>query len=73
MNKAINTLTKLLKVVPFETNYYVDDENLRKIGIVSWDKTKYGTEAFEKNGTTFGSLGIDLVIFGKIMDVILQL
>ena len=69
MNKAINTLTKLLKVVPFETNYYVDDENLRKIGIVSWDKTKYGAEAFEKNGTTFGSLGIDLVIFGKIMAV----
>ena len=69
MTKAINTLTKLLKVVPFEYKYYINDEDLRDIGLKSWDKTKFGTEAFQKNGTTFYSLNIDLVIFGKIMDV----
>ena len=69
MTKAINTLTKLLKVLPMETNYYISDENLRDIGLVSWDKTKFGTEAYEKNKTTLTSLNIDLVIFGKIVDV----
>ena len=69
MTKAINTLTKLLKVLPMETNYYISDENLRDIGLVSWDKTKFGTEAYKQNKTTLRSLGIDLVIFGKIVDV----
>ena len=69
MTKAINTLTKLLKVVPYEKNYYITDESLRKIGLVSWDKTKFGNESYEKNGTTLSSLGIDLIIFGKIVDV----
>ena len=69
MTKAINTLTKLLKVLPMETNYYINDENLRDIGLVSWDKTKFGTEAYNNNRTTLRSLGIDLVIFGKIVDV----
>ena len=27
MTKAINTLTKLLKVVPFEYKYYINDED----------------------------------------------
>ena len=53
MMKAINTLQKLLKVVPFETNYRISDENLKRIGLERWDKTKFGNESFEKNGTTF--------------------
>ena len=68
MTKAINTLTKLLKVVPFETNLQILDEDLEDIGLVSWDKTKVGTEAYN-NGISIPSLGIDLIIFGKIMDV----
>ena len=68
MMKAINTLQKLLKVVPFETNYRISDENLKGIGLERWDKTKFGNESFEKNATTF-SWGYDLVIFGKIVDV----
>ena len=68
MTKAINTLTKLLKVVPFEINLQILDEDLEDIGLVSWDKTKVGTEAYN-NGISIPSLGIDLIIFGKIMDV----
>ena len=67
--KAINTLEKLLKVVPFVNNYRILDESLKSIGLERWDKTKFGNESYEKNRTTMTSLGIDLVIFGKIIDV----
>ena len=69
MNKAAKTLEKLIRVKPFRGGIYLTDEILKSFGIVKWDETKFGNETYKKNGTTLNSLGIDLIIFGKISNV----
>ena len=48
MMKAINTLQKLLKVVPYESHFRISDQNLKDMEIERYDKTKFGDEAYEK-------------------------
>ena len=63
INKAKETLQKLLKVKALEIDFNFDDEDLTDyVGIDYWDKEKFGTEAYYK-GINFFYLGIDLVIF----------
>ena len=58
MTKAIDTLKILLKVRPVP-NYVFKDEQIKKILINNWDKTKIGDNVTEG----MSQLGIDLFIF----------
>ena len=62
INKAKETLQKLLKVKSLEIDFNFEDDLLIYNGLDDWDKEKFGTKAYEK-GINFFSLGIDLVIF----------
>ena len=68
IQKAIETLQKLLKVKPLEQDYCLNDENIKNIEIDDWDKEKFGTNACN-SGKNLNSLGYDLVIFGKLKDL----
>ena len=71
MTKAVETLKTLLKVKPLETEYggyYVNDDSLKMLNIQAWDKTKFGNEAIAKQDS-FQKLGIDLAIFGTLMNL----
>ena len=63
LNKAVKTLETLLKVKPID-NYGFTDENITNIPIDDWNKTMVGTNAVGG----MASLGIDLIIFGKLDD-----
>ena len=62
MEKAVNTLTSLLKIKDITKNYRFTDEQILNIGINNWNKTVIGNYSY-KNGNTFLTLDIDLVIF----------
>jgi len=64
MEKAVNTLTSLLKIKNITKNYIFRDNQILDMGINSWNKTILGTEAYY-NGNTFLTLDIDLVIIVK--------
>ena len=59
MNKAINTLTTLLKVKKPKYNYIFYDEQLKDIHINYWNTSKIGNTS--KNG--FSEQGIDFMLF----------
>ena len=61
MNKAIETLTHLLKSKIFHHSYLVNDEDILNLGINNWNKTIIGSD----NKYGFISFGIDLVIFAS--------
>ena len=63
-NKAIQTLSALLKVKISQYDYYVPDYYMKQMGIEYWDETKFGDQAAEEE-ITMSSLDIDLLIFGK--------
>ena len=62
INKAVETLQKLLKVKSMEIDFNLDDDYFDYLEINYWDKDKFGTEAMNK-GINLFSLDIDLVIF----------
>ena len=65
INKAKETLQKLLKVKSLEIDFNLNDDDIRdNIGIDYWDEEKFGTKAMGK-GINMFYLGIDLVIFAK--------
>ena len=64
INKAIQTIQSLLKVKPLIYAYYIENKQIREMGINYWDKEKFGTLARQK-GITTETLEIDLVIFGR--------
>ena len=66
INKAVDTLQKLLKVKPLKFSYYMENDFHKEIGINYWDSSKFGDEAV-KNGVTTQSLDIDLIIFGRFV------
>ena len=69
INKATETLTNLLKVKSLEIDFNLLDEDFYyNLEIDYWDKEKFGTEATDK-GINLFYLGIDLVIFGRIVDM----
>ena len=67
MEKAVNTLTSLLKIKNITKNYKITDDQILNIGIKNWNKAIIGTDACNKN-RTFLTLGIDLVIFIRFED-----
>ena len=62
MEKAVSTLTSLLKIKKYSKNYKFIDEQILLIGIKNWNKTIIGTDAFNRN-RTFLTYNIDLIIF----------
>ena len=66
IDKAINTLEKLLKVKPFKDNYALVDQIFNSCDIKYWEKDKYGSEAYYNHSKTLLHTGYDLIIFGKI-------
>ena len=65
MNKAIKTLTSLLKVKSSKYNYLFTDEQIKNIGINNWDKDKIGNKAsLQLHG--FYYFNIDLYIFARL-------
>ena len=62
MNKAIKTLTSLLKVKSSKINYLFNDEQIRDIGINNWDKDKIGNKTLSQHHG-FYYFNIDLYIF----------
>ena len=65
LDKAAETLQKLLRVKPISEGLQFSNRDLRDIGISSWDSNKFGDKA-ERNGIDLKSLGIDLVIFSTL-------
>ena len=63
LNKAIETLQKLLKVKRLDGVYKFNDFDIKYMGIQNWNKTIIGSSAKD-----FQTLGIDLVIFGRFKD-----
>ena len=49
IQNAVNALTSLLKVKPLKDNYYLNDEDFRKLEIAKWETEKFGTAAKNKN------------------------
>ena len=68
MTKAVKTLQSLLRVKPLKSNYYIYDTDLAQLNITRWNKTLFGSQAYE-NGVFFNEQGIDLVIFGTFSDL----
>ena len=68
MDKATNTLQKLLRVKPLEYGYQFSNDELNDIGIYNWDKEKFGDYAIKKR-VDMQKLGIDLVIFATITEM----
>ena len=66
INKAVDTIQKLLKVKPLKYAYYIDNAFLKDIGLRAWDTSKFGDEAAENKITT-DTLDIDLIIFGRFL------
>ena len=64
LNKAVETLQKLLKVKRFDKGYMFDEEDILLMGIEDWNKTIFGKSAKGHNV----KLGIDLFIFGRLDD-----
>ena len=67
INKAVDTLQKLLKVKPLKNAYNIENNFLKGIGINFWDTSKFGDEA-AANGITTETLDIDLMIFGRFLN-----
>jgi len=67
INKAVDTLQKLLKVKPLQNAYNIESSFLKGIGINYWDASKFGDEA-ATNGITTETLDIDLMIFGRFLN-----
>ena len=61
LNRAVETIQKLLKVKKLDKRYYFTDEEIKKIEIYHWNKTVVGSGVNADNKT----LGIDLIIFGR--------
>ena len=61
LNRAAETLQKLLKVKKLDKGYSFTDEEIKKIEINYWNKTVIGSGATNNIKT----LGIDLIIFGR--------
>ena len=68
IQNAVKALTSLLKVKPLIGNYYLNDEDFKKLGIDKWETEKFGTAAKNKN-IYFQNLNIDLVIFGMFSEL----
>jgi hypothetical protein len=64
LEKASNTLMSLLKVKPFDKDYWLSDSQLMDKDINYWEKEKFGDEAHNKDISLL-SLEIDLVIFSR--------
>ena len=67
INKAVDTLEKLLKVKPLIYSYYIENNFLKEIGLNYWDSSKFGDKA-AKNDVNTDTLGIDLIIFGRFVN-----
>ena len=64
LNKAVNTLTKLLRVKEQKYDLITTDEQIISLGIYKWNKDKIGNKVnINKKGLK--SFGIDLYIFVK--------
>ena len=66
IQKAINTLQKLLKVKPLAYIHQLTAKNMKPDEIAEWDKNMFGNgnETFN-----FNDLGYDLIIFGRLCDL----
>ena len=69
IEKAVQTLESLLKVKPLQKPYALSNKNFEELGIQAWNTEIFGDEANEKEGNNFQALGIDLAIFGRILDL----
>ena len=65
LDKAANTLQKLLRVKPLKYGYQFSNDELENYDIHNWDTKKFGDDAV-KRGIDMNKLGIDLVIFATI-------
>ena len=70
LDKATNTLTKLLKVRTQIYNFVVTDEQIKDLGIYKWNKERIGNITMN-NKKGLKSFGIDLYIFVKL-EIILK-
>ena len=68
MEKAKNVLESLLKVKPLQFPYILNDQNFVQLEINNYNREYFGDEAVN-NGKNFQSLGIDLAIFGTLVDL----
>ena len=68
LNRTKNVLETLLKVKLLENDYFFTDEEIKKLNINNWDKSKFGTDAYNNNKITMKSLGTDLIIFSRFAD-----
>ena len=68
LDKAAGTLQKLLRVKPISSGIQFSNNELKKIGINSWDSDKFGDKAV-RNNIDMKSLGIDLVIFSTLEEM----
>ena len=65
INKAVETIKKLLKVKYFNGTYYLTNQTILNMNIESWNTSIFGDEATAK-GISPHTLGYDLIIFGRI-------
>ena len=65
LDKAAQTLQKLLRVKPLKAGFQFEDKELNECDIYYWDTTKFGNSAI-KNKVDMKTLGIDLAIFSTI-------
>ena len=68
LDKAAETLEKLLRVKPITDGLQFSNDELKDIGINSWDERKFGDKALDNN-IDMKSLGIDLVIFSTFEEM----
>ena len=68
IDKAANTLQKLLKVKPIDYGYQFSNKDLKDLGIHDWDQKKFGDDA-KKRKIDMKTLGIDLIIFSMIEEM----
>ena len=68
LDKAAETLEKLLRVKPITDGLQFSNDDLKDIGINSWDEMKFGDKALDNN-IDMKSLGIDLVIFSTFEEM----
>ena len=65
INKAVETIKKLLKVKYFNGTYNLTNQTILNMNIESWNTSIFGDEATAK-GISPHTLGYDLIIFGRI-------
>ena len=68
LDKAGETLEKLLRVKPIEDGLQFSNDELFDLGLTTWEYSSFGNKALRRN-IDMKSLGIDLIIFSSLQEM----